>query len=52
MTRQNHDELEIFLDDLTPKAKLQVLKFLKLKSPKEGNLDLFPIATIPKPTKP
>jgi rubrerythrin len=50
MVQQNHhDELEIFLDDLTPEAQKTVLEFLKLKTAQDGNLDIFPIAIIPKP---
>jgi abortive infection bacteriophage resistance protein len=50
MTQKNrHDELEIFLDDLTSRAKKEVLNFLGYKTEKDGNLDVFPIATIPKP---
>jgi|YelNatPaOPRAMG01_1025707.scaffolds.fasta_scaffold42167_5 hypothetical protein len=50
MTQQNHhNELEIFLDDLTSKAQKEVLNFLGYKNEKDGNLDVFPIAIIPKP---
>jgi hypothetical protein len=41
--------LEIFLGDLTPEAQRKVLRFLKLKGPKEANLDTFPLFTLPKP---
>jgi hypothetical protein len=52
MTQMNHhDELEIFLDDLKPQAQKEVLEFLGLKNEKDGNLDVFPIARIPKPEK-
>jgi hypothetical protein len=42
-------EMELYLRDLKPEAQRRVLSFLGLKSPEEGNLDVFPIATIPKP---
>jgi len=42
-------EMELYLSDLKPEAQRRVLKFLGLKSPEEGNLDVFPIAIIPKP---
>jgi hypothetical protein len=42
-------EMELYLRDLKPEAQRRVLRFLGLKSPEEGNLDVFPIATIPKP---
>ena len=47
----NHEEevLHLFLDDLTDKARKEVLDFLELKNPEEGNLDVVPIATISKP---
>jgi hypothetical protein len=51
MTQMNHDELEIFLDDLKPQAQKEVLEFLGFKNEKDGNLDVFPIARIPKPEK-
>jgi len=50
MVRVTKDELEIFIDDLTEEAREEVLKFLGLKSPEEGNLDIFPVTTIPKPS--
>jgi len=43
-------ELEIYLSDLTPEAQKRVLAFLGIKTAEEGNLDVYPIATIPKPT--
>jgi len=42
-------EMELYLRDLKPEVQRRVLRFLGLKSLKEGNLDIFPIATIPKP---
>jgi hypothetical protein len=42
-------EMELYLRDLKPEAQRRVLRFLGLKSPEDGNLDVFPIATIPKP---
>ena len=49
MAKKNrYDELEIYLDDLTPKAQKEVLEFLGLKSAEEGNLDVLPVAVIPK----
>jgi hypothetical protein len=43
------DELEVFLSDLTPEAQRRVLRFLGFKTPEEGNLDVFPLFTLPKP---
>ena len=43
------EELEIYFDDLTEETKKKVLKFLCLKSAEEGNLDILPLTTIPKP---
>jgi hypothetical protein len=42
-------EMALYLRDLKPEAQRRVLRFLGLKSPEEGNLDIFPIATIPEP---
>ena len=42
---------EIYFDDLNDEAKKRLLEFLGLKSPREENLDVFPIAVIPKPVK-
>jgi len=44
-----HDELEIFFDDLTETARREVLEFLGIETPEEGNFDLIPLAVIPKP---
>jgi hypothetical protein len=41
-------EVELHLRGLKPEAQMRVLKFLGLKSPEDGNLDVFPIATISK----
>jgi len=43
------DEFELYLDDLKPAARKSLLKFLGLKSAEEGNLDVLPLAVIPKP---
>ena len=43
------DGLEIFLGDLTAEAKKKVLRFLKIKTAEEANLDVFPLFVLPKP---
>jgi hypothetical protein len=43
------EEFEIYLSDLKPKARNRVLEFLGLNSAEEGNLDVLPLTTIPKP---
>jgi hypothetical protein len=43
------DELEIFFGDLTAEAQEKVKRFLKIKSPEDLNLDVFPLFTLPKP---
>jgi len=43
------DELEIYFDDLNEDAKRRVLKFLGVKKPEDLNLDVLPLATLPKP---
>lgn len=39
---------EIYISDLTEDCKKRLLCFLKIKSPSELNLDVFPIAEVPK----
>jgi len=43
------DNFEIFFRDLNVDAQLRVLAFLNLDGPAEGNYDVFPLASIPKP---
>jgi hypothetical protein len=43
------NELEIYLSDLTPEAQKKVLKFLKINTPEEANLDVFPLFVLPLP---
>jgi hypothetical protein len=40
--------MRLYLHDLKPEAQRRVLRFLGLKSPEGGNLDVFPIASISK----
>jgi hypothetical protein len=42
-------ELEIFLSGLTPEVQARVLRFLKIKTAKEANFDVFPLFVLPKP---
>ena len=35
--------LEIYLNDLTPEAQRNILRFLRVKNAKEANLDVFPL---------
>jgi hypothetical protein len=44
-----NEELEIYLSNLKPEVQERVLRFLGLKSAKDGNLDVFPLAVVPKP---
>ena len=37
---------DIFLGDLVPETKKEILKFLKIEKPEDGNFDIFPLATI------
>jgi len=37
------DEIEIFFSDLTLEAQMRILKFLKVKTAKDANLDVFPL---------
>jgi hypothetical protein len=43
------EEFEIYVRDLNKKAQRELLKFMGLRTAQEGNLDVFPIATVPKP---
>ena len=45
------DDLEIFFGDLMPEAQKKVLKFLRIKEPREANLDVFPLFVLPKPER-
>lgn len=37
---------DIYFGDLVPKTQKEILKFLKLEKPKDGNFDIFPLTTI------
>ena len=45
------DELELFLSDLTPEAQTRVLRFLRIKTAAEANLDVFPLFVLPRPER-
>ena len=45
------EELDIYLSDLTEGAQKTVLDFLGLKSAKQGNLDILPLASVAKPVE-
>ena len=42
------DEFEIFWRDLTPEAQTRVLRFLRIKTAQDLNLDIFPLFVLPK----
>jgi hypothetical protein len=42
------DEFELFLADLNSEAQDRLLSFLGLESAEDGNLDVHPLAIIPK----
>lgn len=37
---------DIFFSSLVPETQKEVLKFLKLESPEDGNFDIFPLTEI------
>lgn len=37
---------DIFFGDLVPETKKEILKFLEIKKPEDGNFDVFPLTTI------
>jgi len=43
------EQIEIYFEDLNEEAKKKLLDFFGIKSPKEANLDVFPLVTLPKP---
>ena len=43
------DTYELMLEELTPLAQTRVLEFLGLQKPEDGNFDVVPIATLPRP---
>jgi len=45
------EEIEIYLEDFKEDVQKAILKALNLKKAEDGNYDVFPIATIPIPTK-
>ena len=42
---------DIFIKDLLPEKRKEVLKFLKLRNPADGNYDVIPLAVIAAETK-
>ena len=40
------ERFDIMFDDLVPETQKEVLKFLNLKTPEAGNLDVFPLTVI------
>ena len=44
------DEYKIYFQDLTPEAQKALLKCMGLKSEREANWDIFPIAEVPSAT--
>jgi hypothetical protein len=43
------NEFEIYVEDLKPETQKTLLKFLGCRTGSDGNLDVFPVAVIPKP---
>ena len=39
---------EIYLSDLKVEAQTRLLRFLGLREPSQGNLDVFPISQLPR----
>jgi hypothetical protein len=40
------NSFDIFFSDLVPKTQKEILKFVKLEKPEDGNFDVFPLTTI------
>jgi hypothetical protein len=38
--------MDIFFHDLVPETQKEVLKFMGLETPEDGNYDVFPLTTI------
>jgi hypothetical protein len=43
------DDYPIYYNDLNADAQKKVLEFLSIDTPEDGNLDVMPLAYIPKP---
>ena len=37
---------DIYFGDLVPETQREILKFVKLEKPRDGNFNLFPLTTI------
>lgn len=48
ISERKEDLYRVFLDDLKPEVKRQVLDFLGLSEPKEGNYDVVPLFVLTK----
>ena len=48
MAEQLGDVFQVFFKDLTPEAQGEYLRFSNLKTPEEGNLDVYPIFVLEK----
>lgn len=44
----NNEVFEIYLSDLNPEVQRKLLRFLRLSESRQGNLDVFPIAQVPR----
>ncbi len=42
------DYAEVYINDLKPKKQKELLEFLELETAEDGNLDVVPIAIIPR----
>lgn len=42
---------EVYFSDLSLKAQMELLKFLGIKSPHQLNLDVLPVAQVPRGCK-
>jgi len=49
MSKNESDELQIYLSDFTLEVQNKIKQFLGIKSAQELNLDTFPLFLFPKP---
>jgi hypothetical protein len=47
-----NEGFKIYFKDLSPEAQMRLLEYLCIDKPEEENLDVFPIAIIPRTNKP
>ena len=49
MSKNESDELQIYLSDFTVEAQKKIKRFLGIKTAEESNLDTFPLFVLPEP---